>query len=141
MKNIDSIKKRYLALGVREDNIDYAISAVKDGAKREHIIENLSADYRGMKEEHIFPLLSELFAANGGEFKKENRNGYLFGGCVLAAGLIADFYLFYVYTFGGVLIRPILVWICAVVFTLYGLGLLIKAVRGKYRDADDPFNQ
>ncbi len=84
MKNIDSIKARYRSMGIKEDNIDYAISAVKDGVKRAHIVENLTADYRGMKEEETMPLLNELFAANGGEHKKENSNGYLFGGCTLA---------------------------------------------------------
>lgn len=139
MKNINTIKAEYLAKGVKEDNFNYAIDAVKEGSKREHILENLTADYRGMDYLQATQLLEELFAANGGEFKKENRGGYLYGSFFLLFGLAAAGYIFYVYTYGGVLIRPVVVWIIAVGGILGGIGYLVSSMAGKYRDTDEPF--
>jgi len=139
MENFETIKARYIGQGVREDNILYAIDAVKDGGKRDHIIENLTADYRGMSTDQASRMLQELFVANGGEFKKENRGGYLYGIAFLFVGLACSFYLYYVYTHGGVLIKPVLVWVTAILCTLAGLLYILMAMRGKYRDTDDPF--
>jgi hypothetical protein len=139
MKNIDSIKERYLSKGIKQDNLIYAIDAVKNGSKREHIIENLTADYRGMQEHEAQLLLAELFAANGGEFKKENRAGYLYGTFFLMFGLAAAFYIFYVYTYGGILYRPILISIIAILGILGGIYYFGRAIAGKYRDTDEPF--
>ncbi|NII28996.1 hypothetical protein HB364_28215 [Pseudoflavitalea sp. X16] len=139
MKNIDAIKARYLDQGVREDNFLYAVDAVKAGSKREHILESLTADYRGMDYIEATQLLEELFAANGGEFKKENRSGYLYGAFFLLLGLAASFYIYYVYTYGGILVRPILIWAMAIVFTLAGLGYILLSFIGGYRDSDEPF--
>lgn len=140
MRNIESIKDKYLGKGIREDNLSYAIEAVKEGSKREHIIENLTADYRGMPADEASQLLEELFAANGGEFKKENRGGYLYGAFFLLIGLSATFYIYYVFTYGGVLIKPILVWAAAILCSFTGVTFIIKAIAGKYRDGkDDPF--
>lgn len=139
MKNIDTIKARYLSQGVREDNFLYAVDATKAGSKREHILENLTADYRGMDYIEATQMLEELFAANGGEFKKENRSGYLYGTFFLLLGLAASFYLYYVYTYGGILVRPVLVWAMAIVFTLAGLGYILLSFIGGYRDSDEPF--
>lgn len=139
MRNIDTIKARYLSQGVREDNFLYAVDATKAGSKREHILENLTADYRGMDYIEATQMLEELFAANGGEFKKENRSGYLYGTFFLLLGLAASFYLYYVYTYGGILVRPVLVWAMAIVFTLAGLGYILLSFIGGYRDSDEPF--
>lgn len=139
MKNFDAIKAEYQAKGVKEDNLAYAIQSVKDGSKREHILESLTADYRGMDDIQATQLLEELFAANGGEFKKENRGGYLYGSFFLLFGLAAAFYLFYVYTYGGVLVRPVLIWIVAVGGTLGGIGYIVTSMAGKFRDTDEPF--
>ena len=102
-------------------------------------MDNLRADYRGMRETDAMALLNELFAANGGEFKKENRTGYLYGIFMLMIGLPLAYYIFYVFTYGGILMRPILVFGGAIFCNLVGVYLIIKALRGKYRDSDDPF--
>jgi hypothetical protein len=86
MGKFDIIKSKYLTLGVTEDNIHYAIGAVIDGTKREHIIETLTADYRGMSESQSSQILEDLFEANGGEFKK-NRGGYLYSILLCLAGV------------------------------------------------------
>jgi hypothetical protein len=140
MDKFDVVKQQFLAKGVQESTIDYAIESVKYGTKREFILDNLMADYRGMNREDAVSLVEALFIANGGEFKKENKGGYLYGGVLLAVGVLLGFYIGYVLLFGGVLIRPILV-VAATVFCLASGGrLLFKAVRGKYRDSDEPFS-
>ncbi|MBO9203874.1 MULTISPECIES: hypothetical protein [Niastella] len=138
MKKFESIIEKYQERGVRIDNIEYAIESVKHGAKRDHILENLSADYRGMNLTDANGLLNELFAANGGEFKKENRGGYLYGIFCLMLGLSLGYYFYYVFTYGG-RIRPITVLGGAIAFTFLGLVLTTKALLGKYRDSDEPF--
>lgn len=139
MKKFANIIDKYQSRGVSIDNIEYAVESVKRGAKREHILDNLSADYRGMNLTDANGLLNELFEVNGGEFKKENRYGYLFGSFMLMLGLPCAFYIYYVFTYGGILVRPIVVFGLAIVGTFSGLYLIIKALLGKYRDADEPF--
>ncbi|MBO9562787.1 MAG: hypothetical protein J7621_08440 [Niastella sp.] len=139
MKKFETVKAQYMSQGVNEDNILYAIDAVKEGTPREHVLENLTADYRGMDYIHATQLLEELFAVNGGEFKKENRYGYLYGAFFLLLGFAAAFYIFYVYTYGGILYRPILVWAVAIFGILGGIGYVIKSMSGNFREADEPF--
>ncbi len=139
MKQKDLIIEKYTAKGVSLENIEYAISAVKDGNKREHTLESLTADYRGMDYSLANSMLEEMYLLNGGEFKKENRNGYLFGSFSLIIGSTLALYIFYVIYYGGILISPIVTTICAFTFILSGLLLIIKAVQGKYRDDMEPF--
>lgn len=139
MKKFEPIIEKYSSIGISTDNIDYAVSSVKEGAKRAHIIENLTSDYRGMNIFQSMDLLDELFEANGGEFKKENRGGYLYGAFFLLIGLSCTFYICYVLLFGGVIVKPALVGGGAIFSTIAGLSFIIKSVRGKYRDEDEPF--
>ena len=48
MSKFDEVRQRFIGRGVSSENIDYAIDSVKNGTKREYILENLTADYRGM---------------------------------------------------------------------------------------------
>ena len=137
--NFVNIKSKYLALGVKEDNIDYAISAVTDGAKREHIIETLTADYRGMSESQSTQILEDLFEANGGEFKTENRSGYLYGILLCVVGVVGLCILIALLASGNLRIKFIVLAAGAALFGLLkGPALIVKAFRGKYRDSDDP---
>lgn len=134
-----SIKSKYLALGVTESNLDYAIGAVVDGTKKEHIIETLTADYRGMSEIQSTQILEELFEANGGEFKKENRGGYLYGVLLSFIGLLGLGFLIALLASGEGRLKFILLSSAAAIFGLIkGLALLIKSFRGNYRDTDEP---
>lgn len=140
MSKFNSVKEKYLLLGVTEDNIDFAISAVTDGNKREHIIENLTAGYRGMTVEQSNSMLEELFATNGGEFKKENQGGYLFGTLLLLIGITGTAFLVTMLISGEGKIKFISLSFAAALFGLVGgTRLMIKAFKGKYRDSDDPF--
>jgi len=139
MRKFEIIKSRYLALGVTENNIDYAIGAIIDGTKREYIIETLIADYRGMSESQSTQMLEDLFEANGGEFKKENRGGYLFGILLSFVGLLGAGFSIGMLLSGEWKIKFLILAIAGAVFGLSkGPILIIKAVRGNYRDTDDP---
>ncbi len=84
-------------------------------------------------------LLEELFILNGGEYKKENRTGYLYGAVFLLLGVLCSACIAYTFISGAVWYKPVLTSIGAVTGLLAGLGLIVKSLRGKYRDSDDPF--
>lgn len=142
MKKFASIKAKYLAQGITEDNIDYAIGAVIDGTQRAFIIESLTADYRGMTETAATELLEELFEANGGEFKKENRGGYLFGTLLCLVGLTSVCFLIAMIVTGEWKSKFVTI---AVGGTLFGFAtgpsLILKSIKGKFRESDDPFRE
>lgn len=137
---ITNIRSKYLALGVTEDNLDYAIGAVAEGTKREHILESLTASYRGMTESQSTQLLEELFEANGGEFKTENRGGYLYGTLLFIVGLTGLGFLIAMLVSGeSIKLKFILLAsVAAFAGLIQGPALIIKAFRGKFRDGDDP---
>lgn len=141
MGKFDTIVNKYTQLGVSESNLQFAIDAVKNGTKREHIIENLTQDYRGMDTVQANSLLEELFSANGGEFKKENQGGYLFGALFLLLGLSCAFFIYYAHKNDERLMRPVLIWSGAIIGTAAGLFYIIAALMGKYRDENEPFKE
>ena len=111
-----------------------------EGTKRENILETLTEDYRGMSREQSAGLLEELFEANGGEFKKENRGGYLFGFLLLLVGVLGAGVLVALLLSGEWRLKFIILSGAAALFGLArGPVLLYKAFRGKYRDDDAPF--
>jgi hypothetical protein len=141
MKKFEAIIAKYAAKGVSEDNIEYAISAVKDGSKREHTLESLTSDYRGMDRTVANNMLEEMYSVNGGEFKKENRNGYLFGTFLLMMGGGLAYYIWSVFQYGSSLDRPFFTIAAAFVTLIGGLYLIIMSLLGKYRDDMEPFEK
>jgi hypothetical protein len=140
MAKFDLIIDKYSKQGLAIADIEYAISAVQSNTKRAHIIENLNADYRaGMSDLQANLLLNDLYKVNGGEFKNENRWAFIYGVLLLLAGLGFGFYIFYVFTYGGIIMRPILVSIAAIAGTFGGLFKIIQSLRGKVRDNDDSY--
>ncbi|HEX2683751.1 MAG TPA: hypothetical protein VHL77_07455, partial [Ferruginibacter sp.] len=135
MNKFDPIIEKYKSRGVSAENIDYAIVAVKDGTRREYIIRNLTAVYRnnGMNVAEATSLLEELFAANGGEFKKENRGGYFYGLVLLLAGLSLAAYFYHIFTYQGIF--PLRLFVGAAVLIVCGVGTLIVTLLGRYRDS------
>jgi hypothetical protein len=87
MGKFDIVIETYKKKKVSDDNIDYAISSIKNGTKREFMLESLTADYRGMTHTEANSMLDDLYTAYGGEFKKESRSGYLVGALALVIGL------------------------------------------------------
>ncbi len=142
MLKFHSIKDKYLELGVSESNIDTAIDAVLDGTKRAFIIETLTADYRGLSETTSSQLLNDLFEANGGEFKHENRGGYLTGVLLLIVGLLGAGFFTAMLISGEATLKFMILSFSAALLALPGaIIVLIKSVKGKYRDSDDPFEK
>lgn len=86
------LKEKYLKLGVLERHFDYAVSAVKSGTKREIILKNLTSDVRKMEKSISSDLLDDLFQSNGGEFKYENRTGYLYSSAYLLIAIICGIF-------------------------------------------------
>ena len=138
MGKFDTIIKKYATLGVSNSNLEFATEAVEEGTQREHILETLTADYRGMNNEQATALLEELFIANGGEFKKENRGGYLYGMLFLILGGICSFFICESLIHNEILPKPILFWSGAIVGIGGAFFYFSKALRGKYREGDNP---
>lgn len=138
MSKLQTLKETWTKKGISPENFDYALDSVKYGTKREHLLENLTADYRGVDPTLANQLLNELYTASGGEFKKENSRGYLFAFLMLLLGAMCIGYLYWAIT-SHTYRRMITVGIVAFGCTSYGLILLVKSLRGKYRDTDDPF--
>ncbi len=139
MSKFDNIIEKYIATGLTFDDIDYAISAAKDGTRRELILESLTADYRGINLQNANALLEDIYKANGGEFKKENRGGYLYSAIFFIMGASSSYYIYYVFKNGGVLYSPIAIFIGAIGGLLGGLLFLLLSIFGKYRQEDEPF--
>jgi hypothetical protein len=141
MTKLDSVKEKYTIQGISLDNIEFAIDAVKEGTKREIIIESLTADYRGLSFDKSTNLLDDLFAATGGEFKKENRGGYLFGSLFLLVGFACLLILIMLLKDGEVskIGKLIALGIVAVGAILVGIKYLLKSLKGKFREDDEPF--
>lgn len=140
IKKFEEIKIQFMAMGTREDNIDFAIEALKDGVRREHILESLTADYRGMTTADSTRLLDKLYAANGGEFRKESQDGYLTGILLCIIGAAGLFFLVSMLITGEIKIKLMALAFIATMFGLVkGPIMLIKSYQGKYRLEDDPF--
>jgi hypothetical protein len=89
----DEIKANYLAQGQKEDLIDYAISEVQMHTKRNELMGCLTDDHMNMSPLTANALLNDLYEANGGEFTRENRFGFLWAiGLIIFAGVLFLFY-------------------------------------------------
>ena len=142
MQKFGLVKSKYLTLGVTEENIDYAIESVIDGTKQELILETLTANYRGVSGSQAAQLLQDIYVVNGGEFKKENRGGYLYGTLLSLVGLISVGFFITMLVSGEGKIKFMAIAFAGAAFGLAkGPILIIKSLRGKFRDNDDPFNE
>ncbi|RQO36605.1 hypothetical protein DBR39_16070 [Chryseobacterium sp. KBW03] len=92
---LEEIKDKYVSLGIAEKNVDYALNAVKSGTKKDFIMKNLTSDIRKVEPAIAHNMLDEMFAANGGEFKYENRGGYLYSTFYLIAIVALGIVTFY----------------------------------------------
>ena len=131
------LKEKYLKLGILERHFDYALSAVKKGTKREIILKNLTSDVRKMDKSISSNLLDDLFQANGGEFKYENRTGYMYSTAYFLVALLC-FLLIYISIFSSNYRFNLKVQVAAVVgffsFSFLFAKTLILTLRGKHRD-------
>lgn len=131
------LKEKYLKLGVLEKHFDYAVSAVKNGTKREIILKNLTSDVRKMDSELSSNLLNDIFQSNGGEFKYENRIGFLYSLAYFMVAFLC-FLLIYISVFSSDYSFNVKVQVGAFIgffsFSFLFAKTLFLTLRGKHRD-------
>ena len=128
---LEEVKEKYVSLGVPEKNVEYALNAVKSGTKKDFIMKNLTSDIRKVEPTTANNMLDEMFAANGGEFKHENRGGYLYSTFYLIAIVALGIVTFYFskenrnmqFKFGGALL----------LFIVLFFRTFIPTIRGRFR--------
>ena len=130
MKNFISIKEKYVSLGVAEKHIDYAFNAVKSGSRREFIIKNLTSEVRKVNYELANSMLDEMFSANGGEFKYENRGGYIYSTFYLIAIVVLLLFI----TFSNNDSLVIKLSFALIPFLVLFLRTFIPTLKGKFRE-------
>ncbi|KAB1230081.1 hypothetical protein [Chryseobacterium viscerum] len=129
---LEEIKEKYVSLGIAEKNVDYALNAVKSGTKKDFIMKNLTSDIRKVEPAIANNMLDEMFAANGGEFKHENRGGYLYSTFYLMAIVALGIVTFYFnkenrsmqFKLGGALL----------VFIVLFFRTFIPTIKGRFRE-------
>ena len=85
-------------------------------------------------------MLDELFEANGGEFRKENRGGYLYAILLLLVAITGTTFFIAILLTGEINMKLISLSLAGAIFGFStGLSLLYKSLKGKYRREDDPF--
>lgn len=130
MKNFINIKEKYISLEVPEKHINYAFNAVKSGVKKELIFKNLTSDVRRVDHKLADEMLDEMFSANGGEFKYENRGGYIYS----VFYLIAIVVLLLLITFSNNDSLVIKLSFALIPFLVLFLRTLIPTLKGKFRE-------
>ncbi|MEC3874113.1 hypothetical protein [Chryseobacterium salviniae] len=130
MKNFNSIKEKYVSLGVPEKHIDYTFNAVKSGSKREIIVKNLTSDVRNVDHKSANCMLDDMFSANGGEFKYENRSGYIYSIFYLIAIVVLLLFI----TFSNNDSLVIKLSFALIPFLVLFLRTFIPTLKGKFRE-------
>ncbi|KQS94240.1 MULTISPECIES: hypothetical protein [Chryseobacterium] len=131
MKKISEIKSKYLSLGIEEKHVLYAFEAVKAGKKRDVIINNLTSDVRNVDSDLANNMIDEMFSANGGEFKYENRNGYLYS---VFYGVAFSALLLVTLGMGRNSSLQLKFGLASTLFLGLFLKTIIPALRGKFRE-------
>jgi len=134
MDKFKNVTDRYVEYGISEFNIEYAIQEVLDGTKREYIEESLTQEYRGMTSAQATALLNDLYLADGGEFKRQNRKGYFWAFAFMLAGAICSFLTYHFWKESGLISLKIVAG--AILCSLAGILTLISVLFGQYREED-----
>ncbi|MES2777972.1 MAG: hypothetical protein V4722_27580 [Bacteroidota bacterium] len=140
MLTLESIKQEFQPEGINGDHIEYAVSAIKEGTRRELIMENL-IEQRHLDITTSCELLDRLYQWNGGEFKVENKNGYVMGIFSLMAGVGLWACSVFLFFNEGALSKVIATVVMGAILIFYGIVILATAFRGKYRDEMDLFKE
>jgi hypothetical protein len=136
MGKFDAVIETYRMKGVRDDNIEYIITSIKSGTKREFILESLTADYRGMKHADANEMLDAFYEAYGGEFKQESKSGYLVGFFILTVGLLRVFFRVAGRTMDEIIRDPWDILVVIGIVVLAATYFFVKAYRGNFREKD-----
>ncbi|MCS3530619.1 hypothetical protein [Chryseobacterium sp. JUb7] len=131
MKNLIEIKEKYLSLGLPEKHFDYAFNAVKSGTKKDIIIKNLTSDVRKVDYTLASNMLDDMFSANGGEFKYENRGGYLYSILYLIVIIVLGLILTFSNDNNSLRIK---LSAAIIVFLVLFFRTLLPTLRGRFRE-------
>ncbi|SEF57506.1 hypothetical protein SAMN05421847_0358 [Halpernia humi] len=133
-KNFINLKEELLRKGFSERNFDYLYNAVKSGKNREVIFKNLTSDVRKVEPSMATEALDKIFEINGGEFKYENRNGYMYS---IAYAIVAVLSLLMIIAYLNGSFIKLKLFIAAIagffIFSYKFVTTLYKSSRGKYR--------
>lgn len=134
-KKFTMLKNELIQNGFGEKNFEYLYNAVKGGTKRELIFKNLTSDVRKIDADLANHALEQFYKINGGQFKYENRTGYLYSTAYLAVAVLS---LVMIYIILNTEIRSIKFLIAAalgfIVFSYKFSVTIFKSIRGKHRD-------
>ena len=134
-KKFTNLKIELINAGLSEKNFEYLYNAIKSGTKRELIFKNLTSDVRKVNPEIANISIEKMYKLNGGEFKYENRSGYLYSA---AYSIIAIAGLLILISFlSGYKLSTKIVIASALLFfgfSYKAITTILKTVRGKYRD-------
>jgi hypothetical protein len=133
MEQFDAIAEKYHRAGISQDNLEYAVTAVKFGSNPTQILENLKVGYKNknLNDDLANALLKDLFVANNHELKKKKRGILLFGTSYLLVGFVCLYYIFHTLLFGGVLHSPFFVILVAICSFSAGIVCFLKWIRLK----------
>ncbi|MDO5615766.1 MAG: hypothetical protein Q4G16_06225 [Cruoricaptor ignavus] len=134
-KKFKSLKIELIQKGLSEKNFEYVYQAVKSGTKRNLIYKNLTSDIRKVEPNFANEILNKFFALNGGEFKYENRTGYLYSVAYIIIAIAS--LLFTIAMLNGAEGRTrnlILAIIGFLFFSYKAITTILKSMRGKYRE-------
>ena len=137
-EKFDNVIKIFTQKGVTSENIEYTISAIKEGTKREFILESLTADYRGMDDIEANEMIDAFYKVHGGEFKNESRGGYLYGSIFLVVGLLKVCLSIANKSWTEISKDASAVFIIGGISILIAFYFYIKAYRGSFREKDRP---
>lgn len=129
MRKFSAVKEKYLLLKVRENNIDFAIDAIKYGTGRQLILNDLIASHRGMELTQANHMLNDLYEAYGGEYKKENRRGYVYGSLFITIAFVVG--MMKLQRSDDV---PTKIEIIGIASAVLGVFSFILAIRGRFRE-------
>lgn len=133
-KNFINLKEELLQKGFSERNFDYLYNAVKTGKNREVIFKNLTSDVRKVEPNIANEALDKVFEFNGGEFKYENRTGFMYS---IAYAMVAVLSLLIIISFLNGSLLNLKLFIASIAgFFIFSYKLattLYKSTRGKYR--------
>lgn len=129
MKKFKAIREKYLLLKVRENNIDFAIDAIKYGTERYLILKDLIASHRAMELSQANQMLNDLYEAYGGEHKKENRRGYIYGSLFITIAFVVG--MMKLQRSDDV---PTKFEIIGIASALLGIFSFALAIRGRFRE-------
>ena len=128
------LKEKLILKGFSEKNFEYLYNAVKTGKNREVIYKNLTSDVRKLEPAFANEALDKIFEINGGEFKYQNRSGFMYS---IAYAMVAIFSLLIIigYLNGNLFSLNFFVAVIGLFFTFsYKLiSTLYKSSTGKYR--------